>query len=378
MRLLKFLVFALIYCLGALNTLVFSQGAGLELIRVELWTPKEGALQWIRIKKDGLGTSPVSVEEHKTKVWMRTETGNITKLPAAYMSGSTPRISACFRKKGRAGVCTSNGNANQSIKYYVRATMQDIAGMTLPPQQLQLSGSPDTYEYVTAEANKSFNMNEIRYFPAFKIIWEWSLTGEYGSWKLIEISENVLYVTLDMPIKENDAKGYRHFETLLYIGCKYANGDTNHNALVNAVKQHFSTRSVQRSDGEPMKYYGQWTNGNLASKTDELLASLDGMCMAWTRLFLDVLKMQGLWEDENYIVVKARNSDGFFVKTWETDITIGTSDNPLYPFKNVKGVPFYTGNQYNWQYAEVSLSQALASQNNSNPQSDFGQHIFAK
>lgn len=49
-----------------------------------------------------------------------------------------------------------------------------------------------------------------------------------------------------------------------------------------------------------------------------------------------------------------------------------------YPFKNIEAAPLYINNLYNWSYSEVVLTASSKSQNNDNPQSDFGNHIFAR
>jgi len=67
-----------------------------------------------------------------------------------------------------------------------------------------------------------------------------------------------------------------------------------------------------------------------------------------------------------------------FVKTWKKNIALGTSGNVNYPFKNIEGEPLYTNNSYNWSYSEVVLTAPSKSQNNDTPQSDFGNHIFAR
>jgi hypothetical protein len=128
-----------------------------------------------------------------------------------------------------------------------------------------------------------------------------------------------------------------------------------------------------------MKYYGQWSGGNLASKTSDLLQYKDGMCMAWTRLLLDALKVHGFQESDNFVIVTAAQSEGFFIKEWKKNVAQGTSGNPNYPYKNVANNPLYNANNsYNWASSEVILNKASAAQNNANPQSDFRNHIFAK
>ncbi|MEZ4918768.1 MAG: hypothetical protein R2792_06630 [Saprospiraceae bacterium] len=75
-----------------------AQSGFLELCTVEFWQPNEGVSNWIRIKEDGLSGVELS-GEISTVAWENTS-GNITKKPVAYVSGSTARIGACFKKEG--------------------------------------------------------------------------------------------------------------------------------------------------------------------------------------------------------------------------------------------------------------------------------------
>lgn len=215
----------------------------------------------------------------------------------------------------------------------------------------------------------------------FKIKWEMKVkkVGEpEGDWEPVGESINDWYLTLKKPIAEESGKGYLHFHTLFDISCRYGKGYSDLE-LTNGVWGHFAGRQVKRADGQPLKYYGQWSGGTLASKTSELLQNKDGMCMAWTRLLLDALKVHGFKESDNFVIVTAAQSEGFFIKEWKRNVTQGTSGNPNYPYKNIANNPLYnTNNSYNWASAEVILDKASVSQNNSNPQSDFRNHIFAR
>lgn len=356
-----------------LSNILCAQQLDLELARVDFWAPVIGT-GWIRIKNDDDGSDLSGVG--KTTAWSKPVNGTASKSPIAYVSGAVPRVSACFRKEGTNQIC-SNAENGTSTNIYVRGTVLSINGMLLPPKLLVNAGAVDVYEYPIEVMNQQLPPKLIRYFELFKIKWEYALTdGPDALWKEVGVSEHPLYVTLDTP----KAPLSHHFLSLLHIGCKEGDGAENNAEMLTKVWAYFEQRQVKRANGQAMTYYGQWSGSILASTTAGLLKHKDGMCMAWTRLFLDVLKMQGLWEEntDNFIVVRPRNSDGLLVKTWSTNGTSGTSGNPSYPYKNIKGTPFYTNNnEYNWEYAEVSLSSALSSQNNNNPQSDFGQHIFA-
>ena len=266
---------------------------------------------------------------------------------------------------------------------YTRGEVVDqngqLIGMSLDIKNLVKTITNDTYEYVATSANTIFESNKAQYFEKFRIKWEWSNSvGVNKIWHDAGISENPLYLTYDKPKQEEPAKGYLHFYTLLHIGCKYGDGATNTSDLIDKIWEYFVTKNVRLVNGNPLLYYGQWSGGNLATNTRELLSNKDGMCMAWTRLLLDVLKAQGYQEDNNAIFAKPRVSNYLFIKNWVQTVPSGTSGNSEYPFKNIAGTPIYLNNMYNWTYKEVTLDTPSSSQNNLNPQSDFGNHIFAK
>ena len=259
--------------------------------------------------------------------------------------------------------------------------------------EITVSGIKDTVSFLEHSAkqdlyNRQITANLIAKLPAkivffddLKIIWEMKVkrAGEpEGGWEPVGESVNDLYLTLGKPIAEGEGGiSYKHFHTLFDISCRYGMGSTD-SSLIDGVWEYFAKKQVKRSDGDTLKYYGNWTDGNLASNTSELLQTKDGMCMAWTRFLLDVLKVHGFRESENAIYVKPKLSDYFFVKTWENIVLLGTSGNAKYSFKNIESESLYMNNSYNWDFKEVNLLSPSPSQNNNLPQSDFGNHIIAK
>ena len=123
---------------------VQAQDEGIDLIRVECWAPVEGVDNWVRIKEDGLSNIEISGAS-KTKVWMVDNDGIVIKKPAAYVSGSTPRIGACFRLIGSNNFCTSSNGSPAAVDYFVRGEVLDQndqpLGMSLPAKQLVKTGS---------------------------------------------------------------------------------------------------------------------------------------------------------------------------------------------------------------------------------------------
>lgn len=369
-----------------------AQNSDLDLVRVEFWQPQDQIDHWIRIKEDGSNGIEIS-EGQKTKAWMKNTSGSISKKPVAYVSGSTPRIGACFKKTGENLTCAgADGLPAINSGFFGRATIEGIDqsgaivfSSTLPIKPLMKIGTGNIYEYLATPVDDNLEVGVIHFFETFKVRWEWSRTdNQLGQWFDAGISENALYVTLDKPIREKPASGYSHYLTLIHIGCKYGDKASSNAALVAKVWSYFEGRQVCRADGEPLKYYGQWIGGNLGINTQELLLSKDGMCTSWAKFMLDVLKSQGFREQNN--LVRVVGSDipissagrGFFVKTWE-ETPPGTSGDSNYPYRNNKGNPFYINNAYNWSYKEVDLTSPTPAQNNiNNSQSDFTNHVFVR
>jgi hypothetical protein len=259
--------------------------------------------------------------------------------------------------------------------------------------EIQVNGVTITicFEEQTATQNaidKKITCNLISILPYMavflddlKIKWEIKAkkAGEpIGEWEPVGESINDWYLTLSKPIAEEAGKGYLHFHTLFDISCRYGIGASDFE-LINGIWGHFAGRQVKRADGQFMKYYGQWSGGDLGVKTSELLQNKDGECTAWARLFLDVLKVHGFREADNIVTVKSTESTGFMIKEWQSISGQGSYTNTDYPYKNLRGTPPYnSNNSYNWDYAEITLKKSSESQNNNNPRSDFDRHRFVK
>ena len=357
-----------------------------ELIRVEFFNPKGELNKWISIKDDatGLPVSP-SFFEHKTTAWQKN--GNtITTLPVAYVSGSYPRIGACFKVGSLANTCSgpegqvqSNGFARGKMEFYTESGT--FLTVELPAKELKGTGVSETYEYVPQPTSLAL-FTCVQYYEKFKITWEWAPSLSSTEWTIAGESEHPLYVTLDVPKPENPGAGYLHFHTLLYIGCKYGHGGKTNEELVSMVWNFIKEKNVRTVKGDVLKYYYNWTgNSPQAYKTDELLKFHDGRCQSWAKLFLDIFKMQGFQEEDNYIRATLVNSDFFLIKEWSATGAPGTSGNTEYPYENLKKISnFYQNNQYNWEKKEVDylggMAQGLEFNMNEFPLANFNLHVF--
>ncbi len=195
----------------------------------------------------------------------------------------------------------------------------------------------NSIEFGATVANLLFTPNQVAYDEPFKIDWFVSLDGG-TNWSNIGASCNQLYVTHKAP-NSNLVGGVnpipiRH--TLLHIGCKASSGKNNLKDIVEGMFTEFDDKVVLKADNETrLTYYLSYNCNNYDTET--LLSSdnvdvapngikyADGQCGAFAKLFIDILKMQGIHNDLNYYSYVPTNSllnddkktdNGFLVKNW--------------------------------------------------------------
>jgi hypothetical protein len=314
---------------------------------------------------------------------------SFTRSPVGYVSGTKPKVSAKFLFQ-----CSTQ---NPPSKIWIRGTHEKLNSGDVryffAPKEVQFSIGTEI-EYPTTESDKAFLANKINHYDYnFIIKWEYSLSSN-GPWKFAGESVNPVYVTLKPPISKNPGNGYDYFQTLIHIGCKYGVGSSSYTSMFFKIRNYFNARNVLRCDQIPMQYYGFWTCVNITTRS--LIGANDGQCGSWARLFIDIFKMQGFQTTNNYIIIKPKNDNGFYVKTWKFSDNPGSSGNPNNPYLNRSFVPsssnvyepyFPTGG-FNWQVSsnpespqvtdDTPGSSPLPGQNNPHPQSRFGNHQFIK
>ncbi len=94
-------------------------------------------------------------------------------------------------------------------------------------------------------------------------------------------NKHALYVTLKDPAPATP------YETLLYITCRAAGGQTSAAGANNKIWKEFKDCVVKRKDGAPLQYWGPIALGTNIQTTDLLLRLKDGRCGAWVRMFRD-------------------------------------------------------------------------------------------
>lgn len=307
------------------------------------------APQWLDLNGDGQATTDVNTGEKN--------------YPVAFTRNTKAQIGAKLKVPGLP--------AGQTIK--LKAT--SAQGLEIP--EINVTPAADgTITLPLTEASNNF-ANVVAFHnaddgTAFKIDWQISV-GSSG-WCAIGSTKHTLYITMADPIKT--ATGLMR-ETLFNLGCRNANGKgATAQAVVDAIYNDFKDRDVQKVkpssgtvDGNGMKY---WNNPPTAGFTTEgLLSSGDGRCGAWTRMFTDVLRTQGI--DAQVM--------GFFApgpppQNLQADIQ---THFPNYVGQvNFQGLIFVK----NWTIGANPFSptddQGIPAQSNANPQAFFGDHFLVE
>ncbi len=168
------------------------------------------------------------------------------------------------------------------------------------------------------------------YNPGMTIAWSISLDNGV-TWTPIGNTTNRVYVTLAAPINAPSLL----YETFLHIGCRNAINATTPAAVVAAVWNDFKVPipGVKRADGVSMQYWAedgsdmvkigrncQPVTAMIYPRSPADFLNGVGTCVAWSQLFNEVLRAQGV-TDTHIVEVRANGtvnpgSIGFLVKNW--------------------------------------------------------------
>jgi hypothetical protein len=205
--------------------------------------------------------------------------------------------------------------------------------------------------------------NEVDFFDPLSINWQFSIDGGL-TWRDAGTSANQTYVTLGDPLTTV-------FRTLAHLGCKNADGEDTSSACTAKIWEEFIDRDVRRIDGVQLTYYASYNCANVT--TADLLAQGDGQCGAWAKFFIDMRKVQGIDDLNEYVIFEPIIDDGFIVKNWSFT-SPGSSSIASYPFLNIPGYPLVMPTSYNWKFSEVNDDPGIPGQGNPNPASLFSNH----
>ncbi len=272
----------------------------------------------------------------------------------AFTRNTKPKITAKFKIAG----------ASDFAAVKIKAT--GPGGLTIPETAASVSG--DEIVMPSTEASSAL-INVIKFYDrkedskAFKLKWE--MKADDYEWCPLGVTKHTVYVVLADP--ETSLRQ----ETLFEISCRRAEGIDQATDVTDAIWSEFTDRVVKRVDGVQLTYYNDYLCSNVT--TGDLLKFGDGQCGAWAKLFIDLRKIQGIDDTNEYVIFLGVAADGFVVKNWSFS-GAGTSGIAEYPYLNIPEDNLVGNNGYNWRFAEVNDEAGIPGQGNPNPASLFSNH----
>ena len=240
--------------------------------------------------------------------------GREERSPAAYVSGNKVRAEATITLASEGEWPFPPGETLEigfgDVVFGGVATMGD------EPPPVAVSGPFTASVTMNRVAESPLSPSGVpAHFPNYETRWT------VGAGTLV--SENALYAVGAAP------ECALRQETLFDIGCRNAHGIGGTARIVDAIYGEFSDRIVARkSDGKIMTYWMPDETGVFrmgATTTSGLLASEDGNgnCQAWSGLFRDALRLQGIaahrvsvWSKFS-AVPAGLSKEGVMVKNWD-------------------------------------------------------------
>jgi hypothetical protein len=310
-------------------------------------------------------------------------------VPYVYVSGRTMKFDVTFEY--------SNPTPN-TIEIYVRG--EGPAGFTVGgawAKLLPTGGRTVTVTFKGLTLDKPFEPDKVDYYNPFAIRWFWAEVAwlaqppEPGdpSWKSAGESRGIIYVL-------HKAPNATLYHTVVNLGSSAAKGKKAASDITEAIWSKFATLRLQRADdGEVLKYYWNYSSSSFFTETKKLLENADGNCNAWSRLFADVLKAQGLFSSVSIVRLVANPMlyGGFLVNRWSFIAADSFGD---YPFSHTLTGPYNPDDlRRSFMEAEtgpggeprghkldpgsgVKDEEGIPGQGNPNPASVFGKHMVVQ
>jgi hypothetical protein len=277
--------------------------------KVAFWNTSTGEMSIYDAKTLAYVAAPDSPE------WIRSPAKN---EPAGYVRGANKYIKVKV---------TLSGPANKSAK--VKAVHGGATKISEKQVTFDGAGSAaEEFDVVDPLQNA---------VDVWQPIWEWHYRDLDGCGDTpTTATSHTIYVTLAAKTGMVD----KDFKTILKMTCTVADGATDATAVFTAVWNKISSRSVQRWDGEDLRYYGDWGTGNLYTK--DLIHDADGQCGAWADFMQDSLGEHGISSTITDVELKAGYGTWILVKNW-TFSGSGTSGDPDWPYKFPSEVTDQTG-----------------------------------
>ena len=316
--------------------------------------------------KDPPGSSYIlAVESAKlySSIPITADDGATPTESTAYVRGSTPEVSATFK------VTTLGPISPSSVK--VKASGPD--GIAVP--ETTISAFAGGADLLKTECTGTLPIL-IKYYDAtgneaapFQLDWQMSLNNG-TTWTSVGSTKHTVYVTLNE--RRPSALPY---ETLYYIACKYADGQTTKEGTTSSIQGHFAGLEVKTVGGTILTYYA--TYNTPFNSTAALLTQGTSRCQGWGEFFLDVCKIHGIHAGLLYVVWSIY-AEGLIIKDW-TFHGPGTSGITSYPHINqLNGTNMLLTTSYNWgSTVEVTFNpgSCIPAQGNPTPPALFANHV---
>ena len=279
-------------------------------------------LQEITFKEGHNVTHNSGSPEYKTQHWLKGRTPE--GYPIAYTSGKPIKADVIFK-------CNPDIALTSGVKLAVRENSQSLGGKYSIGEKDATLSSGST---IKAEGLSSGNTDSSKVDMAF-FSYEWQIksTNAQIDWRPAETSANKLYLTYKEPITA------LRQETLYDLACGPNAGKTNQNQIVMGSYGRFTGRSVPRiSDGTVMTYWKNWRTAPPPPDTVvDLLASSDGNgnCQAWSGLFRDVIRLNGIAGAQRMMVCNppySNNALSVLVIQWNFGTPPTSPMHPTYPY----------------------------------------------
>ncbi len=266
----------------------------------------------------------------------------------------------CFTRNTKMKVSAKWNIEPSGLGVTIKVKGDGPGNLDFPETTATISGNVLTITDV--ECSNPF-ANEVDFFDPMSITWSFSMDGG-STWCNAGTSANQTYVTLGDPLTTV-------FHTLAHLGCKNADSENTEANCTSKIWSEFTDRDVRRVDGVQLTYYASYTCGNVT--TASLLANGDGQCGSWAKFFIDMRKVQGIDDTDEYVIFEPMADDGFCAKNW-TFTGAGSSGHATYPYLNLPDSPLVGATSYNWKFSEVDDATGIPGQGNANPASLFNNH----
>jgi hypothetical protein len=322
---------------------------------------------------------------YRTEQWLGGN--NPHEWPVLYAAGSTLTVSAKWTDAMSApltGPILARAATSNGLTIPPTPVKEEAGELLLPSLSFPSGGSGPSAAVATAPFR-----NGAQFFPHFVIHWQLSFDGGKG-WNDAGRSDNPVYVSASTnPLP--DALSKEFYLTVVDSEINETLGllASGRPAIVKNTWRLFTGRGVRQfslaapfSDGtehgRALTYYGTPTSASDPTRQQflhigytgnttvrPLLAHGDGQCTAWDELFLDMLLVNGIFEQKDWVsVVPEKSDEGFLVNNWHFSGD-GTSGNKSYPYLDVLG-----------KHYEVVKHLGAPGQNSPDPLSVFGNHVI--